>query len=91
MKQKDKAMRQFLLLLTVTAFVPAWAQPAPVMQPALQPADSAQRRADLRHMLQQRQDAKAVQRQLNAQERADLREALRQQRQRDIRSAQGKP
>ena len=87
-------MRQFLLLLTVTAFVPAWAQPAAVMQPAVQSAaqpDSTQRRAELRHVLQQRQDAKTAQRQLNAQERADLREALRAQRQRELRNAQGKP
>jgi len=93
--QKDKAMRQFLLLfLTVTAFVPAWAQPALALQPAVQPAiqpDTAQRRAELRHVLQQRQDARTAQRQLTAQERADLREALRAQRQRELRNAQGKP
>lgn len=83
-------MRQFLLLLTVTAFVPVWAQPAPALQTAVQP-DTALRRAELRHMLQQRQDTKSAQRQLNVQERADLREALRQQRLRDMRTTQGKP
>lgn len=42
-------------------------------------AHDAQRRADLRQMLQQRQDTATVERQLNVQERADLREALRRQ------------
>jgi len=75
-----KQLVVFLLMASAgSASAPLWAQVQVAGQPPSQ-AHDAQRRAELRRVLQQKQTAQATQRQLSAQERAELREALRQQR-----------
>lgn len=72
-------MKLMIVFLLIAATAPAWAQvPGPGQAPAQ--VQDAQRRAELRKVLQQGQTAAPGHRQLNAQERADLREALRRQR-----------
>jgi hypothetical protein len=75
-----KNLMVFLLVAAAgCASASVWAQVTGPGQPPGQLRD-AQRRAELRRVLQQKQTTEITQRQLNVQQRAELREALRQQR-----------
>ncbi len=80
-------MRYMIVLLAIVASCPGWAQMTGPGVAAAQ-LQEAQRRAEIRRVLQERQfarpgqpaDAAPVTRRLTQQERAELREALRNQR-----------